>query len=385
MSILQPLVSVLLPSYNVAKYIRQCIESVCNQTLDCIEIICIDGGSTDGTLEILNEFAQKDSRIRLFHSEKKSYGFQMNIGLQAANGIYIGIIETDDYVSSNMVENLYNLSDDGKIDIIKGNYWELFDSDTSKIIEKKSLRNNIKDNAVFTLKEKPEIMASHPSIWSAIYRKKFLDENKIHFLEEPGAGWVDNPFYFETLCAAKSIRWTSKPFYYYRMTNPNSSTNNLTDPELPIRRMMNNLDILEKNHITEGEVLSRAYEYAIYYARLTIQRDDYSELQVFLRPALRQMMKRLDKQVIFRYMNFDAQLTYFEAISPLPVSISDRIKYDFSAEDIIIMNEEYEFLKNNLMIRAAAEDGLNATKNSWSWKIGNMLMQLPSRIKRMIK
>lgn len=103
-----------MPSYNVGIYIGECIESVVSQTLKDIEIICVDAGSTDGTLEILEEYAAKDERIRLLHSDMKSYGHQMNMGLASACGEYIGIVETDDFIAPDMYEELYRLTDCGK-------------------------------------------------------------------------------------------------------------------------------------------------------------------------------------------------------------------------------------------------------------------------------
>ena len=92
----RPMVSVLMPSLNVAPYIRQCMESVIGQTLQEIEILCIDAGSADGTAEVLREYAGKDPRVTLLHSDVKSYGHQINMGLENATGEYIGIVETDD-------------------------------------------------------------------------------------------------------------------------------------------------------------------------------------------------------------------------------------------------------------------------------------------------
>ena len=84
----KPYVSVIMPSYNVGDYIRECIESVIRQTLKEIEIICVDSRSTDGTLDVLKEYAAKDNRITLLHSDVKSYGHQVNMGLAAAKGEY---------------------------------------------------------------------------------------------------------------------------------------------------------------------------------------------------------------------------------------------------------------------------------------------------------
>lgn len=82
----QPKVSIILPSLNVASYIRECLESVTRQTLKDIEIICVDSGSTDGTLEVIREFEAKDPRVKVIVSDKKSYGRQMNLGFDAATG-----------------------------------------------------------------------------------------------------------------------------------------------------------------------------------------------------------------------------------------------------------------------------------------------------------
>ena len=105
----KPNVSVILPSLNVKPFIEECVESVINQTLENIEIICVDAGSDDGTLEILEDYANKDSRIKILRSDKRSYGHQMNLGIAAAEGEYVGILETDDYVEEDMYESLYEL------------------------------------------------------------------------------------------------------------------------------------------------------------------------------------------------------------------------------------------------------------------------------------
>ena len=121
----QPKISILIPSLNVEKYVTQCIDSIINQTLSDIEIICIDAGSTDGTLDILTEYEKKDSRVKLVKSSKKSYGYQMNLGLTLATGEYVGIVETDDYVSENMYECLYCLTENGTIDVVKGTFFHI--------------------------------------------------------------------------------------------------------------------------------------------------------------------------------------------------------------------------------------------------------------------
>ena len=111
-------VSVILPSLNVAAYIRECLDSVVNQALQELEIICIDAGSTDGTTEILEEYTGRDSRIVLLHSEIKSYGRQVNMGLDHAGGKYVAILETDDWIEKDMYKCLYAIAEENRLDYV---------------------------------------------------------------------------------------------------------------------------------------------------------------------------------------------------------------------------------------------------------------------------
>ena len=99
-------VSVILPSLNAADSIEKCLQSILNQTLKEIEILCVDAGSTDGTCELLEKYAEADPRIRIVHSEQKSYGYQVNLGIELSQGKYIGIVESDDYIEKDMYEIL---------------------------------------------------------------------------------------------------------------------------------------------------------------------------------------------------------------------------------------------------------------------------------------
>ena len=208
-------ISVIMPSLNVEDYIEQCISSVIKQTLNEIEIICVDAGSTDNTLNILKKYAEKDSRIRIIHSDKKSYGYQVNLGISKAKGEYISIIETDDFIELDMFQSLYNISNNGKIDIVKGTFYHYNDYNEKYVISNiDNDKINLPTLKKFTLKQQPLFIDGHPSIWAGIYRRQFLIDNEIKFMEVNGGGWVDNPFFFETAITAKSIIYTHEPYYY---------------------------------------------------------------------------------------------------------------------------------------------------------------------------
>ena len=122
-------VSILMPACNVEKFLKECMDSVVNQTLKDIEIICIDDGSRDSTGNILDEYAQKDNRIKVIHKANSGYGHSMNVGLQNATGEYIGIIETDDFADLNMFDELYKAAKEN----LDATYEDLYQQEFDKI------------------------------------------------------------------------------------------------------------------------------------------------------------------------------------------------------------------------------------------------------------
>ena len=238
-----PKVSILMPSLNVGEYIRGCIESVVGQTLQDIEILCIDAGSTDGTLEILQEFAEKDPRVTLLHSAVKSYGRQINMGLNAAGGEYIGIVETDDYIAPEMYRRLVDAAEQArKPDIVKSGFYNVWSDE--KITPEYTIK--AKTGEVFPLTAHEDlIIKGHPSIWSCIYKKSFLDSHQIRMKEVPGGAWVDNLFLYQTMCEAERICWVNEPLYYYRQSNANSSSR-LMNCSVPFERINDIKDYLEE-------------------------------------------------------------------------------------------------------------------------------------------
>ena len=239
----RPMVSVLMPSLNVAPYIRQCMESVIGQTLLEIEILCIDAGSADGTAEVLREYAGKDPRVTLIHSDVKSYGHQINMGLENATGEYIGIVETDDYIDPEMYRRLYEAAEQaGKPEIVKSGFFNVWSED--HITPEYTIK--ARTGEVFPLTAHEDlIIKGHPSIWSCIYKKSFLDNRHIRMREVPGGAWVDNLFLYQTMCEAERICWVNEPLYYYRQSNANSSSR-LMNCSVPFERINDIKDYLEE-------------------------------------------------------------------------------------------------------------------------------------------
>ena len=226
-----PKVTIILPSLNVGNYIRQCIESVVSQTLQEIEIICVDAGSTDETLPILQEYQSNDSRIQILHSDKKSYGYQMNLGLIHAKGEYIGIVETDDFIEPDMFLKLYNCAKEYDCDVVKAGFW-LYWSTPEEIDEPYYVASRITAGRTFcpisaytVPMEQLGVFNLKNSIWSAVYKRSYLDKEQIRFLETPGASYQDTAFAIKIWLTAQRVRFLTDCFLHYRQDNENSSVN----------------------------------------------------------------------------------------------------------------------------------------------------------------
>lgn len=216
-----PKISIVVPIYNVEKYLKQCLDSILNQTFKDIEIICVNDGSTDGSVQILDEYKAKDKRIIVIDKENSGYGASMNMGLDAASGEYIGIVESDDFIKPNMYEELYKLIQKHDCDFVKSEfsaYWE-----KPKKIEKQARFAKFNCNTPITLKDDIRLLKLAPSVWSSLYKREFLNKNNIRFLETPGASYQDTSFHYKIMLLAERIVLTDRDYLFYRQDNMNCS------------------------------------------------------------------------------------------------------------------------------------------------------------------
>lgn len=216
-----PKVSILVPCYNVERYLAQCLESLRTQTLEDIEVICINDGSTDSTADIIERFRVEDARFRVIEKENSGYGASMNRGLDSARGTYVGILESDDFCEPETFARLTAEADKTKASAVKANFFfhwsaeepadrknELIGGGTPRVV----------DPAAY-----PPLFWYMPSIWSALYRRDFLQENGIRFLETPGASYQDLSFTFKVWACASKVALLPEAFVHYRQDNEASS------------------------------------------------------------------------------------------------------------------------------------------------------------------
>lgn len=219
-----PKVSVLVPICNVERYLEECLDSLAAQSFIDFEVLCINDGSTDGSLAIIHRYMEADARFRVIDKPNSGYGASMNMGLANAIGEYIAILESDDFFEPNALELLVDAAERNQSDVVKADfylYWstpqerdELF-----RIVDEQEVGRTVRpidDLAIFFRK---------PSIWSALYRTNFLKDNGIDFLETPGASYQDAGFNFKVWASAARATFIADAILHYRQDNEKSSVN----------------------------------------------------------------------------------------------------------------------------------------------------------------
>lgn len=210
-------VSVIIPVYNAEKYLKQCLNSICRQTLQEIEIICVDDGSTDNSLNILQEYANADTRIQVLTQKNQGAGAARNYGLRTARGLYLSFLDADDFFEPNMLEEAINAIELYSADFI------VFESDQFHM----DTNSYVKPSWVVRHKDIPPYMPfSYLSLtdnvfktfvgwaWDKLYRKSFIDRHNLWFQEQRTSN--DLLFVFSALVLAKRIAVIDKILAHQR-------------------------------------------------------------------------------------------------------------------------------------------------------------------------
>lgn len=208
-------VSVIIPVYNVEKYIEECVKSVLNQTLKEIEIIIVNDGTKDNSMKKIEKFLS-DERIVIINKENGGLSSARNVGLEVAKGKYISFVDSDDFINERMLEDLYENSSEA--DIVFSNII-LYDEITKIKKKRKNINTKLKkqDKGFYFWR----YMGTE--VWNKIYKRDFLKRENIKFIE--GIIFEDVPFVFYSLFLASKVKYIDKYHYYYRVNRENSIMN----------------------------------------------------------------------------------------------------------------------------------------------------------------
>lgn len=284
-------VSIIIPVYNVEKYLKECLDSIINQTLKDIEIICVNDGSKDNSLSILKEYAQIDSRIFIIDKENGGYASAINTGIDAAQGEFIQIVESDDYCDLNLCYESYNKIKKSDADLVTFNFY-FFKNKKTKLC--KFLNESDKNANYFNIKTLPYIIEKQAYPWKSLYRASFLKENKIKMLQDGNGAYEDQPWNATILSLATKILHLDKALYYYRLDATGSSTNNGSRKMINyITRKEQTKNILEDydlyhNSIKEHFINSAIGGCLFFFKRISFEYKEeyYNKMKVFLKSLI---------------------------------------------------------------------------------------------------
>jgi len=214
-------VSIIIPIYNVEKYLSRCLDSVINQTHKDIEILCVNDGSTDSSEKILGQYQKLDSRIKIINQENGGLSVARNTGLDYVTGDYILFVDSDDYISSVLVEkSLGNaLKNNSKVVFFDYMSGRLDYSDAISFSTKDYFQYENKTFSIDTMDAKSYKIIPC-AVWSKLYKTSFLKDNNIRFVEN--LYYEDFPFWAEVYTKAKRMTYLPIPLYYYNTERKNS-------------------------------------------------------------------------------------------------------------------------------------------------------------------
>mgnify|MGYP004502263283 CR=1 FL=1 len=264
-------VSIILPIYNVEKYLDRCMDSLLNQTLEDIEIIMVDDGSPDNCPQMCDEYAKKDNRVKVVHKKNAGLGFARNSGLDVATGEYVAFVDSDDYVGLDMYKTLYDRAEVDKCDAVfcgfrtevRENKWMYSDEvDADKLWKGKNVQQFMLDMIASGAGINAERIYQM-SVWHSIYKRSFIEEKQIRFVSEREVASEDIPFQVDFLSKANTVAYVSKTFYSYCL-NGTSLTATLK-PEKYARYKHLRACLLAKS--SDAEYVSRVNRLFIGYTR----------------------------------------------------------------------------------------------------------------------
>ena len=285
-----PKISVIVPVYNVEKYLSECLDSIVNQTLKEIEIICVNDGSTDSSLSILKEYASKDTRIKIIDKENEGQGYARKVGLDTAKGDYILFCDSDDYYAKlTAFEELYNHIEKLKSDIV------IFDFIRKDEFTKNI--NNISDtydqNVIFTYRDIQNFFEHIALCWQKIYSKDFLTKYDDWYFPKY-IKYEDVPFHYQVIIRAK-ISYFNRYFYVWRIRQNSTSTKKISS-----KNILDNLTITKKIYEITKNIVNNLEFLDYFYHFFCIRLFNF-----FIRDSLFIRDIEVAKQIIETIKSFD--------------------------------------------------------------------------------
>lgn len=306
-------VSVIIPVYNAEQYIDKCIQSVKNQTLDCIQIILINDGSSDGSKEKCEYWAKEYNNIQLINKKNEGAGATRNLGIKEAKGEYIFFLDADDYLPNDALEVLYTEITNTKSDITCGTSKSIFKDGTSK--------NEIRDKKIIEgdgkrIIEKTKYKNIPPTVWLYMYRRKFIEDNNIRF--PVGVCLEDCAFCLKTYYYARKITFINNVTYYQFISDNSVMRSKNIKKSRDAIEVAKDIENFTNMQVKERKIKKAFYKYIAYLYSYSV----HYALQ--LDEDFDQIVTAEEKRHIIRMLRND--IKYLPLSISLKFSILDRYK-----------------------------------------------------------
>lgn len=284
----KPKVSVIIPVYNVEKYLPECLDSVINQTLPDIEIICVDDGSTDRSLAILSKYAKQDNRIKIIKQQNKFAGAARNAGLDAAQGEFLSFLDSDDFFEPEMLEEMYNKAKDEESDMVVCGYYTY-----DQMCERNTFQRKLNPQMVLDAPIKPEEYSDKlfnfcfPTPWTKLIKHDLFTKYNLRF--ENLKKCNDLTCIYLTIATAQKISFVNKPFVHYRS---NTGTQTSSDRFGKNEYFIQAASALEKNLQRLG-LYDKFYEKMFYTLASSLRWETKDDIRLLRDLAKQHLSERL--------------------------------------------------------------------------------------------
>lgn len=419
-------VSVVIPVYNGENYLRQCLDSVCNQTLREIEIICVDDGSTDSSYEILQEYKEKDARIQLYQQQNLYAGAARNLGKKHAIGEYLVFWDCDDFFELNALEVMYEKAHRLRADVCVCGVSQYF-QDKEKLAPnvgyylKKKL---IPEKEVFNRKENEEYILNftNEAAWNKMFCRTFIERMKLDF--QPVRNGNDVYFVVNAICLAERITTVDLPLINYRKNQKQSLVGTISrSPLTPFQAWVAVAeDLQKKNAFPEKSFVNKAIGSIVYLLRNIREREAFYTAVKYLKDEglerlhiemreegyyyaewHNECVEHLIQDSIEDFQCYLAFLTYIQMTERIMekrlISLQNKKKSGIIKDQKKTIKEMQKQINSLKKEKAKYQEQLSDVKrncekcekeldkirNSWSFKIGKILMWLPGKAKRIYK
>lgn len=364
-------VSVIVPVYNAEKYLAECLDCLINQTLSDIEIICINDGSSDKSIDILESYAKKDNRIKVINKDNQGAGAARNVGLDNAVGEYIYFLDADDFIELDTLEKTYNSSDEKDLDVL---IFQLINYDgekdeyyNSNYYEMAKLAEFVGED-VFNYKDIGDLIFNVAvSPVNKLYKRALIDKFNVRFPE--GMIFEDNIFFWNVFLNAKRILFVKK-HYYIRRVHSSSVMGSASIKFIDTIKIHNMITEIFKEHNIFDKFKSKLFDkkVRVVYKRFTQVGDE-------------------NKPVFYREMKSDFQNMADEyGLEEILSCLTDLNKITFNnivnsrtCEELILLMSTFNYEKDNKKLRSRnkrlKKEVENLKKenssllNSTSWKL----------------